>query len=202
MNDATPAPEIWRPIPGHEDHYEVSSYGNVRSIDRVVHVHTAKGCEDRRYRGRPITPQLPQGHTHWQVQLWRRTVGSVCYVHLLVLEAFVGPRPPGLVGCHRDDNPNNNHVSNLRWDTRRENLLDAVRNGTHYWAMKKSCPRGHELVLPNLVASTLRKGRRDCLACSRARGSARTAARRGVELDFVPLAHEQYARIMVGSDAA
>src|SRR5436305_14954603 len=35
-------------------------------------------------------------------------------VHRLVLEAFVGPRPPGLVCCHNDGNPANNRVENLR----------------------------------------------------------------------------------------
>jgi hypothetical protein len=29
------------------------------------------------------------------------------------LEAFVGPRPPGLVCCHEDGDPANNRVENL-----------------------------------------------------------------------------------------
>jgi hypothetical protein len=49
-------------------------------------------------------------------------------VHHLVLEAFVGPRPDGQVGCHFDDDPRNNRVENLRWDTSSANALDRVRN--------------------------------------------------------------------------
>lgn len=51
-------------------------------------------------------------------------------VHRLVLEAFVGPCPPGLECCHDPDpNPANNHLSNLRWDTHKNNIADAVRQG-------------------------------------------------------------------------
>jgi len=31
--------------------------------------------------------------------------------------------------CHADDIPSNNRLGNLRWGTRSDNLLDAVRNG-------------------------------------------------------------------------
>lgn len=51
-------------------------------------------------------------------------------VHRLVLEAFVGPRD-GMDCCHNDGDPSNNHISNLRWDTRSGNMQDRKRHGTH-----------------------------------------------------------------------
>jgi hypothetical protein len=52
-------------------------------------------------------------------------------VHHLVLYAFVGPRPPGKEACHFPDrNPANNHLNNLRWDTKKANHADAVVHGT------------------------------------------------------------------------
>jgi hypothetical protein len=54
----------------------------------------------------------------------------VTYVHRLVLEAFVGTRPTGMHGCHNDGNPDNNHLSNLRWDTPKGNQADRVKHGT------------------------------------------------------------------------
>lgn len=51
-------------------------------------------------------------------------------VHRLVLEAFVGPCPPGLLACHKDGNPTNNNLSNLRWDTRSANAIDSINHGT------------------------------------------------------------------------
>ncbi len=50
------------------------------------------------------------------------------YIHLLVLEEFVGPCPDGMEACHfpyRD--VTNNSVSNLRWDT---HCADRTVHGT------------------------------------------------------------------------
>lgn len=53
-------------------------------------------------------------------------------VHRIVLEAFVGPCPDGMEGCHGpDSDKSNNRLSNLRWDTRTENNRDCEREGNH-----------------------------------------------------------------------
>lgn len=52
------------------------------------------------------------------------------YVHDLVLEAFTGPRPDGMEGCHNDGVPANNVHSNLRWDTHQGNNADKKLHGT------------------------------------------------------------------------
>jgi hypothetical protein len=51
-------------------------------------------------------------------------------VHRLVLEAFVGPCPPGMEGCHNNGDPWDNCLSNLRWDTHQNNMADAFAHGT------------------------------------------------------------------------
>lgn len=51
-------------------------------------------------------------------------------VHRLVLLAFVGPCPPGFEACHRDGNPKNNCLPNLRWGTPASNYRDRVRHNT------------------------------------------------------------------------
>lgn len=49
----------------------------------------------------------------------------------LVLQAFVGPCPPGMEACHFPDrDPTNNRIENLRWDTAAENYADRVVHGT------------------------------------------------------------------------
>lgn len=50
------------------------------------------------------------------------------FVHRLVLEAFIGPRPEGMICCHYDGNPQNNKPENLRWDTHYGNAQDAIRH--------------------------------------------------------------------------
>ncbi len=50
-------------------------------------------------------------------------------VHSLILKAFIGPRPKGKMGCHENDIPSDNRLTNLRWDTQKGNSKDAVKNG-------------------------------------------------------------------------
>lgn len=52
------------------------------------------------------------------------------FIHTLILEAFTGPCPPGMECLHRDGDPQNNSLSNLRWGTRSENVRDAITHGT------------------------------------------------------------------------
>ena len=41
--------------------------------------------------------------------------------------------------CHYDDDPTNNHVSNLRWDTQSGNQQDRIRNGMSASGQRISC---------------------------------------------------------------
>lgn len=50
--------------------------------------------------------------------------------HSLVAEAFIGQRPDGYHICHGDNNKLNNHYSNLRYGTPKENGNDCVKFGT------------------------------------------------------------------------
>lgn len=142
--------------------YEVSEYGEVRSLTRMI----------VRTNGRPHTvaakvlkPRWNGGH--WQVVLYRDKRRHTRFVHDLVLEAFVGSRPNGMKALHRDDDPHNNHVGNLYWGTMQDNALDRVRNGRDHNANKTHCKRGHPLEEPNL-SPWVDERHRQCLACNRA----------------------------------
>lgn len=53
-------------------------------------------------------------------------------VHRLVLEAFVGPCPPGMECRHFPDrDPTNNRLDNLSWATRKQNMEDKASHGTN-----------------------------------------------------------------------
>ncbi|QOH59937.1 hypothetical protein C6Y44_27920 (plasmid) [Rhodococcus rhodochrous] len=176
--------EVWVPVKGYEGHYEVSTHGRVKSLTRTLpHAHSGT----KTYPETILSPAVAKkGHLQVGLNLdgKRRTV----LVHHLVAEAFLGERPEGLQVRHLDGNPANNHVTNLLWGTGGENNRDAVRHGTHYAASKTECPRGHLLVPPNLVPSLLKKGRRDCLACSRARPKVRS----NPDLDLQTVADDYY----------
>ena len=79
------------------------------------------------------------------------------YVHTLVLEAFVGPKPAGTRCLHGDGDPTNNHPWNLRWGTQRENGEDARRHGTLATGSRLPQARLHEEQIP-LIRALLRDG--------------------------------------------
>lgn len=59
------------------------------------------------------------------------------HIHRLVLEAFVGQRPPGKICRHKNGVPSDNRVENLSWGTPRQNIMDKFEHGT----MRKLNPR-------------------------------------------------------------
>jgi hypothetical protein len=72
------------------------------------------------------------------------------YVHRLVLETFAGPNPDGMECCHNDGNASNNRLDNLRWDTRKANIHDAIRH-----MQERGQGRGHPLKLCNEQAKAI-----------------------------------------------
>ena len=111
-----------RPIEGYPG-YRVSVGGEVQSC------WSRRGRRDRMTgTWLPLEPiRRPCGHLF--VNLHRDGTKTARYIHHLVLEAFVGPRPPGLICCHWDGDPTNNRVENLRWDTYQANSDDVLRHG-------------------------------------------------------------------------
>ena len=157
--------ENWKPVVGFEELYEVSDQGNVRSLDREVLVERQYGPVVRKHKGRELKLITnPSGHL--KVNLWRDGQMFTRYVHRLVLEAFRGTCPDGHECCHWDDNPANNRLENLRWDSSSANRIDSVRNGTHNMANKTHCPKGHEFDVENTYIGP--DGWRRCRECRRA----------------------------------
>jgi hypothetical protein len=105
--------QVFRPVLGYETLYEVSDTGRVRSLRsaRFIAVST-NGA------GYPVV--------HLSAGGVRRTRP----VHTLILEAFVSPRPPGMVAAHLDGVRQRSALSNLKWVTPAENQAHRKRHGT------------------------------------------------------------------------
>lgn len=97
----------------------------------------------------------------------RQTVRAV---HVLVLEAFRGPRPgPDYEGRHLDGDPGNSALVNLAWGTRQENWGDRRRHGRDVYSAKTHCIRGHPFDEANTRVKYWPDGRfrgRQCKACN------------------------------------
>jgi NUMOD4 motif-containing protein len=192
VDDHSAVTERWLPVVGWVSWYEVSDWGQVRSVDRLVYY---KNGQIRSYKGKRLKPDIdPTGRR--RVPLWRKNKGHTRLVHQLVLEAFIGPRPLNMNGCHNNGDHADDRLINLRWDSQSENIYDEVRHGTHRQSSKSHCPVEHLLQAPNLVAADARDGYRSCLACDRVRGRVRKARKAGRPYDVDVLRAQCYAEIM------
>jgi hypothetical protein len=95
--------ERWRKV-RRADGYKVSSLGRIRGP------------------GGPLTP-FPDRDGYLRVTLR----GEQVQMSHLVLEAFDRIRPYGLEACHGKAGNQVNHLTNVRWDTRRANGNDKKR---------------------------------------------------------------------------
>jgi hypothetical protein len=50
------------------------------------------------------------------------------YIHHLVLETFVGPRPEGMEARHLNGDYSDNRLRNLTWGTKSENMKDRIKH--------------------------------------------------------------------------
>lgn len=105
----TPA---WRPVPGFEGHYEVSDAGEIRAA--------ASGR---------IRRLFVRENGYRAVFLTAGARRKCVLVHSVMLSAFRGARPDGMVCRHRDGDPSNNTLLNLAWGTPAENSNDCRIHG-------------------------------------------------------------------------
>lgn len=121
--------EVWKDIPGYEGEYQASTYGRIKSVERKV-------VSKNWYTGEPFYRTVPERilkpgryckSGHVSVILRRGTSGKP--VHQLIMKTFIGEVPDGMEVLHINGIPTDNRLSNLRYGTRRENILDVYHQG-------------------------------------------------------------------------
>ena len=104
--------EIWKPVVGFENYYEVSNLGNVR----------------RKKSGR--LRKIDKAQIYPTILLSVNGVHKTLRVHRLVAKAFLSPVEGKTHVNHKNGNHYDNRVENLEWVTQEENNLHAYR-GLH-----------------------------------------------------------------------
>jgi hypothetical protein len=150
-----PQEPVWRPVVGFEGRYEISDAGDVRSLDRVA-TYTRRDqysgrdlTVERHHRGRMLRP-APSDSGHLSVVVGR---GNTRAIHIMVLEAFVGPAPNGAEGRHLDGDPSHNAVDNLSWGTRSESVVSALKRGRAPRGSSKFNAKLSEQQIPSIRAA-------------------------------------------------
>lgn len=118
----------YRPVDGFPG-YRVGNDGTVWSCWKRIRL--KKGNGHKLYTSDSFRQLKPgkSGVGYLTVCLYRNKTGTTFTVHRLVLDAFVGPRPPKHEACHGDGDKTNNRLENLRWDMPHGNHADRAKHG-------------------------------------------------------------------------
>lgn len=114
------------PIPGYESIYSISMHGEIKVHERKFRVRNGHYAIKKERLLKPTKDK----NGYFYVDLHRDGIRERAYIHRFMLLSFVSPEPNGMEACHNDGNPENNIISNLRWDTHKNNLADKKIHGT------------------------------------------------------------------------
>lgn len=115
--------EIWLPVVGFESCYEVSSLGNVRSLDRIVRNKHGLALK----KGKKLKPQNAKDG-YLSITLSKNGKLKSFLIHRLVATSFIGVSNYMEVN-HIDFDKRNNSATNLEWCTRQQNQDHAILGG-------------------------------------------------------------------------
>ncbi len=127
--------EVWKKVPGLPDRFEVSNFGQVRTVDYWYEHKLRNGITNLVFRrGRTLRQCVNHAKGGYaQVTITFTENGSKKVVsgkvHRLVAKAFI-ENPDQLEEVnHKDSNKLNNHASNLEWVSRSQNICHNYASG-------------------------------------------------------------------------
>ena len=127
--------EEWKDIEGYEGLYQVSSYGRVKSLDRIVEAPCKwGGTRKMKFKEVILKPSIVSKHLH--VKLSISGIEANYQVHRLVAEAFIPNTHDYDVVHHIDHNPLNNNVENLVWVSSEQHYIEHLNERSE--GVKKS----------------------------------------------------------------
>ena len=107
--------ERWKPIKGYEGLYDVSSFGNVKSL----------------LKRKVLKPQ-PNSSGYLRIQLTDKNGAKKrMFIHRLVADAFLPHSEGNNIVNHKDFNPRNNNMENLEWTTDQGNVDYSTNKGRY-----------------------------------------------------------------------
>jgi len=123
--------EIWKPIIGYEGLYEISNFGNVKSLAKTKTLER-KSINVIYETPEKILSKLSSGRGYLFVRLVKnKDKGKTKLIHRLVAEAFLGCKPNNYQVNHKNFDRSDNRLENLEWCTAKENVRYTAEYNRH-----------------------------------------------------------------------
>lgn len=112
--------EKWEEISGYEGLYQISSFGNAKSLDRIIKTKQGYVCR----KGRNIKPAL-NSCGYLCITLCKNGTRKTVFIQRLVAETFIANPENKKEVNHLNGNKLDNRIDNLEWCTHSENVKHA-----------------------------------------------------------------------------
>lgn len=122
--------ELWKDIPGYEGIYQASNCGQIRSTPGKVTSNKRYGV--RHWESRILKGRGNNAVTGSRVSLWKDGKVKDWLVARLVAMTFLGEPQEGYTVNHKDGNRFNNHIDNLEWLSRGDNIRHGFKTGLYH----------------------------------------------------------------------
>lgn len=134
--------EIWKNIKGFEGLYQISNFGNVKSLDRTVKVigknQFGTFITYKQIKGKMLSQSINK-YGYYQVVLYKNGKKYNKLVHQLVAKAFI-PNPQNKPTVnHIDGIKTRNIVNNLEWATQKEQQWHSINILGHKHIISQKC---------------------------------------------------------------
>ncbi len=121
----------------YQNLYEVSSLGNIRSVNRQIKYRDGRVYNYKAGTKKPTLRRLKYKHNIYCINLNKDGKLKTFQVHRLVADNFI-PNPQNKKEVnHKNGNPLDNNLKNLEWATSKENKLHAIKMGLFPKGTKK-----------------------------------------------------------------
>lgn len=118
--------EIWKDIPNYQGLYQVSDYGNIRSLDHYSNNHYPDGNKQF-HKGKILKP-FENANGYLLIKLYKNGHNTTFQLHRIVANVFLPNHNKKLQVNHLDENTKNNKVTNLEWCSAKRNSNYGTRN--------------------------------------------------------------------------
>lgn len=118
--------EEWKGVKGYEGIYEVSTYGQIKSLDRMIF---NKNKKYQKANGTLLKFKKTKEGYYSCVLYNNERKKAYLLVHRVVAQNFISKTEEQIQVNHKNGVKTDNRVENLEWVTRKENIDHSIENG-------------------------------------------------------------------------